>query len=280
MALLMSSYSTRTATLGGQKTPRDGGKKIDTWKFNRPHPDRDSKHRPEADVDVYLLSDPTTGFGFRLQSVALPPGDWHDTDLERLRVAARTTLEEQDELLGGIKWAPWLEVQTSLKIEHMPDRHHQAQTGRHLEITYRPLLRGVHPADSKRVLTINSNGCAVPFPNPLTPESIKEDRELKVRPGKKPGDPGSAEDLIFALGRDDHRTTGDTYAYLPDTPENRAALDQIFKGMETLGDRLHALLSPTEVAASMLNIGQSLPGLPLLGSPAAEPPPRRTVRPG
>jgi hypothetical protein len=264
------TYSNQTATLGNPRQGTSGGKKIDTWSFSRPHPFDDFAHSPKTEVDVYLLTT-ESGLMFGLRSKALPPGDWRDSDLERLRVSIKNALEEQDRLRGGITWEPWLEVQTSLSNKSRAYRQHGQECGRQLEVNYRPLLRGVHPTDSARFLTINSNGTVMPFPTPLTPDSEPADT-LEIKPGE-----------FLKVGRSDSRTAGDTYAYLPDTPANRMALDQIFKGMETLGARLHALLSPTAVEDSMANIGHSLPGLPLLSDPpvsAAPPAAPRKVRPG
>jgi hypothetical protein len=265
----MSSYSTRTSTLSGQQAPRAGGKKIDTWVFHRPHPMDDLKNNPKSQVDVYLCSDISKGISFRLQGDALPPGEYTDTDLERLRHRARLAIEEQDQLLSGITWVPWLEVQTSLRAEHMSGRQHHEQVGRSLTITYRPLMRGIHPKDPNRALTINSNGCAVDFPVARTPDVVDEERRGPMIKANPDG-PGTADDLVRSLNRHDSRDAGDTYAYLQDTPNNRAALDQILKGMEALGDKLHALLSPAQVAATVANIGQALPELPLLAHAPGE----------
>lgn len=266
----MSSYSTKTSTLGTQTGGRASGKKIETWTFTRPTSDR---HPPKSTVDVHMLLLADRGLGFALSGKDLPAGDWTDTDIRRLHVKAEAALKEQDELHGGITWEPWLEVQTSLKKERLTARSFHVATGRDLQITYRPLLRGVHPNQPDRVLTVNSNGSVVDFPKPLTPDSIQEKRTLR---GLGEAEGGSAS---FDVGSQDGRVEGDTYAYVPDTPSNRAALEQIFTGMENLGAKLHALLSPDAVVQSMANIGQSLQGLPLIEGPSTVPP-RRPRSPG
>lgn len=256
----MSSYGTKTSSLVGTVSDRVGGKRIDTWQFSRPHPQDDLKNSPSVSVDVHLLSTPE-GLVFRLKGTALPPGDWFDTDLQRLKTSVETAFEEQAELLGGIHWEPWLEVVTHLKKAsgRQENPGYSPDTGRSLEVSYRPLLRGVHPRDPSRFLTISSTGNAVAFPSPLTPEV---DPETQATIGG------------LYLGHKDGRHEGATYAYLPDTPATRAALDQILSGMEALGDRLHALLSPAQVAASVANMGQTLGGLPLIEAPAPRSGPR------
>ena len=253
----MSGYSTRTSLLSNPSGARAGGRKIDTWTFQRP---TTSPTREKTEIEVFMVSQADGQVGFRLASQKLPGEDWTDTDLMRLRERAETTLREQDELLGGITWEPWLEVQTSLKHDELATRHHHVEKGRQLNVRYRPLMRGVDPKQPERILTINSNGWAVDFPTPLTPKSPREEREVFM----------GGNDSPLNLGRDDGRVPGDTYAYLPDTPENRAALDHIFHSMEVLGERLHALLSPENVASAMAQLHQHPSKLPLLTHPDAQ----------
>lgn len=264
----MSGYNEKTTHLITGRSDRQGGRKIDTWQFSRPSIDHRS---PRLEVDVHMLTLPGRGMGFKVISKGLPEGDWTDTDLQRLHARTEAALKEQDELHGGVVWEPWLEVQTSFRNDAR--RYGRQSTGRALEIAYRPLLRGVHPGDPNRILTVNSNGCAVDFPKPLTPETVTQKRTAPLGLGN------GAEDIAIELGRSDGRAEGDTYAYLPDTPGNRAALEQIFVSMAALGDRLHDLLSPDNVATAMANIGQSLPGLPLLSEPETPSPPFSATRP-
>lgn len=173
-------------------------------------------------------------------------------DLNTLKERIRALLDDVVTVRDGATWEPWLEVKVGLVLF----RHSEARS-RQLSVAYNGLLRGTHPAHPGEAFTVSSNGSVVPFPKPLTPDGPRQDVDVFARPPA-----ADARTLSDQLNAMDRRERDMTYAYLPDTPDNRAALDRIIQAMDDLTQRLHALLSPEQVALSLQAIAS---GLPLLG---------------
>lgn len=251
----MSSYSQRVSQLSADTQPKSGGRKVDTWRFARPSISSRVGRDSAITVDVYLVQDNRTApLSFSARSAAFPAGPLSDPNIQVLHAQVLQVLTEQAEILDRTTWEPWLEVQSGLDIKGALNRENFAEQTHRLAVTYRPLLRGVHPDDPSRVFTINSNGTAVPFPAPRTPTTVDTSPSCLGGEG--------AEALVAGLQGYDSRTAGDTYAYLPDTPTNRAALDHILAGMETLSERLHALFEPSAIAHNLEHLDRSTLALP------------------
>ena len=249
----MSSYSQQVGKLSPSSAARSGGRKVDTWRFSRPSPRAIGGEDRSVTVDIYLVQESGTELCFSARSQALPTGSLNDPNIQTLHAQVLQVLTEQSEILDRITWEPWLEVQSGLDTHSTLSRVNHAEQTRKLSVTYRPLLRGVHPDDPARVFTINSNGTAVPFPSPRTPATVDEPLPSGCR---------SAAELSDALRKHDSRTPGDTYAYLPDTPANRAALEHIMASMESLSERLHALFDPTAIVHNLEHMDRSALALP------------------
>lgn len=249
----MSSYSQQVGKLSPSAAARSGGRKVDTWRFSRPSPHAIGGSESSITVDIYLVQANGAEIFFSARSPALPTGSVNDPNIQALHARVLQVLTEQSEILDRVTWEPWLEVQSGLDTRSTMSRVSHAEQTRKLSVTYRPLLRGVHPDDPSRVFTINSNGTAVPFPTPRTPATVDEAMPSACR---------NAAELSEALRKHDSRTPGDTYAYLPDTPANRAALEHIMAAMESLSERLHALFDPSAIVHNLEHLDRSTLALP------------------
>ncbi len=208
------------------------GKKIATWEFS-PSGARGGKN---VAVEIYLVGQEALRFVARCKAL---PSVIEDSDIESLRKKVQAALLEQSSALTGIAWEDWLEVivagQDGQLLKH-------AGLGASLKLQINPLKRGVDPATG-RVLTIDAHGRAMDFP--------------------KPSKLGGREAAEGAWGAQASRLAGDGIpqvwltdptperAYVPDTPEVRAALQDILQRMSALRERLATVLSHESIHAAL-----------------------------
>ena len=215
---------------------RRDGRKIATWRFTPSAPDE----RP-VDIDVFLIA---LGGALILSArCAALPAPIEGSDIEQLRKDVWRALLEQSSLLTGIQWEDWLEVITDGRDSEFDPTHGQ---GANLHIQVNRIKRGVDPV-SGRELTIHAQGHVIDF----------------ARPAKLGG---SESRSIGRLGEFTERTP--ERAYVPDTPEVRAALDDIFSRMRALRARLARALSHEGIANAL-----TANALPQLGVDLSEAPP-------
>lgn len=229
-------------------------KVIDSWHFTAAalqaaDPKRGVRHK----VEVALVA-PSASASIQFEAKCADLGvTLTDTDLQRLHDRMLEALTEVVELRDGATWEPWLEVCVGagslLRSE--------PTTTRELKVSYRVIQRGTHPNHPGAAFTLNTNGHVAAFPKPLLPDDLVAQNKALFE-GKATH---SAEALSQLLNQHDRRTANMTYAYLPDTPVNRDALDRILSAMDELTERLHTLMHPEQVAA---NLAQLTLG-PLLG---------------
>jgi hypothetical protein len=218
---------------------KDGGKLIDTWKFSSPF------HRgPQAksyEVEVYMRKKHANFDSGTIDFVAKCPGFPHgpisSSDIDMLRLEVEKVLREQDILRSGVAWEDWLEVR--VHAAHVGGRN---VTGQGLSIEYTPLKRG-RDAESGGDYTIGINGVVANFPSPKkSGVNTFEDR---------------AKELL-AMGLDgfkglspDGREKDTEYAYILDTPEHRACLDQMMGSLVLLRNRLSEFLGQQNISGAL-----------------------------
>lgn len=207
------------------------GKLIDEWHFVSPLEVRGRK-APQLSVQVSLKSE-EKGITFIAHGECLPK-PLVDTDIERLREAVEDELRFQHDSATGLDWQDWVEVQV-----RSPLGCRRTAEGNGVEVHAKPIKRATDPATGE-ALTLNPNNLVAPFPLP-----------------KKPGEVDG--DSLFP-----DRDVDSAYSYVPASPENVAALKNIFRRIDELRDALSVFLSQEQVHESLRKVvedGRLLPGI-------------------
>lgn len=196
------------------------GKKIATWQFvpSSPHGGK------ELEVEVFLVGKDALRFVARCRAL---PHPIEDSDIENLRKTVQRQLLEQASALTGIEWEDWLEIITKGEDSKAGP---WSGWGASLQIQVNPIKRGVDPK-SGRVLTLHVHGYVMDFPKP-------------TRLGEMPPDDLALKGYRLANPHDER-------AYVPDTPEMRAALEDVITRMGRLRDRLAHVLSQERIHAAL-----------------------------
>lgn len=229
---------------------RSGGKLIDEWKFVSPFRE---KGAPQLSAKISIHKHHSGSITFEAHSESLPR-PIVDSDINQLRQKVEAALRLQHEMLTGVMWESWLEVEVRGHTSKRGGRTSSTAES-HLEIAYRLIKRGVHPVTGKAYI-ININGIAMPFPSaknageqdpdvePETPEERKKHLDLGIR----------------GLGRG--RDVEAEYSYLPATDENIQALDDLQARMQALRDALAKFLRQDTVQQSLSGLASQSPALP------------------
>jgi hypothetical protein len=238
-------YSQTAGKLNVDQT-RSGGKVVDEWRFLSPF---QGKEAPKLSAKISIHKSGQAGLTFEAHSDSLP----HpivDTDINRLRQKVDDALRHQHDMLTGVAWVEWLEVEVRGR-RSARDVNRTVESD--LRITYQVLKRGVHPVTGKAYV-VNSNGIAVTFPSP-----------------KQAGepDPDAGRDDCAAVKRLSGyhsslrgRDLAAEYSYLPATPENIAGLEDLIGRLQALRDSLSAFLRQDTVHASLAGLASAAPALP------------------
>lgn len=227
-----------------QTSTRSGGKLIDEWKFRSVF-----EKEPDYTVRVSMIVD---GEGARFVATCeqLPKEKLENTDIEQLRRTTERKLKEHSLIQNGAVWEDWLEIKV-VNEAHMyqaggiKGTSRQDENARGLQIAYQPIKRGTHPAFPDRVFTINSNSIAVDFPEPKAGGEFEDDPSMR----RLFGDTSATEDPRWrGLSG---RAKASQYAYIPDTPANRASLDHLLHAMDQLGMQLQGFLAQAGLADNL-----------------------------
>lgn len=234
------------------------GRKIDTWNFLVP-----GKNGPKIVETITIHIMDRDGLAFEARSPRLPDKVVRDTDIERLRTTVETALNKVMPDLMPIKWENWLEVRVTganTKSSARDEKEGLVDFGGVLKIEVIRLQRGIDPETGEAV-TISRNQCIMPF--------------SKAREYGKPDSDLEAIKTIADYVRTPwaHRDSDShvSRAYIPETPENVAKLEELLERMATLRSRVADMLSQEQIVRALDPV-KALPILPL--APSA--PPGRT----
>lgn len=231
-------------TLDAGHQVRAGGKVVDEWKFRSPFRD---KGAPQMTATVSIDKSNPKEFTFVARSESLPAAIV-DTDINRLREKVDAAMRQQHEILTGVVWENWLEVEVRGR-RRSDDRADTSMTEADLRITYRRLKRGVLP--SGQAYVVNTNGVAIQFPS--AKRAGEEDPD---------GGPDFGEALQGIRGGGRGRDLEAEYSYLPETPDNVRALDDLLERMQVLRDNLSTFLRQDTVQQSLTGLVSQGPALP------------------
>jgi len=159
-----------------------------------------------------------------------------DTDLARLHERATNLVREQLAVRTGLKWERWLRVEVRQAFSGFRD-----QSTKGTEIGCNAIWRAV--AKDGRIFTVHDTNNVV----------------LELEPELAPDREPDGEKLGFRVS-DDHRVTARTY--VPDTEQNRAAVEQLQNRLEQLSFALGDLLRPGESAKVLASVPTE-PGAPV-----------------
>jgi hypothetical protein len=237
--------SKTAGTLNVDQT-RSGGKVIDEWRFISPFKGQDA---PKLSAKISIHKSDHAGLTFEAHSDSIPR-PIVDTDINRLRQKVDDALRHQHDMLTGVTWVEWLEVEVRGRRSTRPGSD---TVEADLRITYRVLKRGVHP-DTGDAYFINLNGIAMPFP------SAKQAGEPD--PDVDPNESESLQDVHLFRGLSRARDLECEYSYLPATPENISALEDLIGRLQSLRDALSTFLRQDTVHASLAGLAGAVPSLP------------------
>lgn len=215
------------------------GVKIDVWTYESPHSDRAYADKMTAEIRLEPLRRASRA-GEQGMIFSATSECWKeeitspniDALFEKVQEAFRTF----DLAQRGIVWEDWLEI--VIQPESLWNRNEDGHSAG-LVLGYRTIKRGLDPR-SRRPYTITHHGHVSDFPKPKTAGE------------KEKGDKGDG----FHHGRDaEHQ-----YAYLPATPENRAALDTIMRKLGELRTRLASILYQKVIGTELILAAAQMEG--------------------
>lgn len=181
-------------------------KQLETWTFTPPSGVQLSKR----EVQVSIRKGQEVAFEFVATAKDFAEA-MVDSDLSRLFSRVESAYSAYFRNLVGLQWEAWLEVTVKgSDDDQMAHRLRECQRkSADITICYRILNRAIG-LDGKPVLLMSNNGyeMIVPFPQPKRMGVVSE-RPMGIRM------------------QDDHQE----YAYMPATPENILALDNLISGL-------------------------------------------------
>ena len=268
-------------------TGRSDGRKIDTWTF-RPG---DVAGRRDMSQAIEFTVSMINTLEFVVNTKDIPKSRWtplRGNVLAELHAQALDISRAEFDLRNDLTWSDWLEI----KIEEAGGyRTRDVAASAQAFLSYSVIPRAEKPDGT--AFTVNGNGVLVKFPEPVgvyrpnpedsdgwttgrRPSKAKEQEILAASGGVTTG-----TTLSRLLNATDGRDSNAQFAYLPDTPENRAGLDSIIAAIEQVNVRLQAFLSPSEIVQTLARAALSGPRLlagpdPGTSHEAPSPPRRRS----
>lgn len=205
------------------------GKKVMAWDFKPVGTEKSYV----IDVAYHLDDDGGMYFKATNDEIGLSQTD-SDIELLRRSVEAELMLISVD--IKSMQWEDWLAVGVSGSGSHFNDNKYTGM-GAELKVEVQRLKRGWHEP-TQRFVTIGRSGFVTNFPEP-TQYVARETTSIN--------------DMEWLTGRAKPQT-----AYIPDTPENMAALTDIQTRLAALQDRLMALLHQDAILESMARLDSLL----------------------
>lgn len=204
---------------------RHRGRKVLDWTFKAP-----DGNKP---VEVYLVHG-DNGMHFRADCPSLNESVTA-VDINELEKNLEAVLADKSLVMLGVQWEDWLCVEV--------DGSTRNRCGG-ISVSYHALKRGIHPVSGK-VVTLNSRNMLAPFP---------EARSIHAKSGFDEPGPINAKDLYFGDAKE--------VSYIPATPENIAAIEEIIRRIRQLRNDLAGVLSQESIQAKLPQVmsGQFLLG--------------------
>jgi hypothetical protein len=257
-------------------------RKIDTWEFYATSGRSvGKKDKDRLTFEVFMLD----GCQFRVENKTIPPERFQalvGSDLAKLHAQAEQAAIAEHNLQSDLVWSDWLEI--TIRRPSSTDRRDAIAVGM-AAVSYRVIPRAEDSNGTAYTAVGSSSKSLVAFPQPIgaVEPSLSSGFDLGHRPvdqealqqARDATPPNSAARLCAELGVRDTREAQTQYAYLPDTPTNRAGLDSIILAITQVNDRLRDFLSPDKIVDTLqraqASAGRLLspPSEPSLPSPAA-----------
>lgn len=250
-------------------TNRDGGRKIDTWTFRA----GDVAGKRDRDTEINFEVAVLHTLDFVVNTKDIPSERWQPLrgeNLSELHAQALEACRFEFDLRNDLTWTDWLKI----KIKEVGSHDKRGALGAAQAcVTYSIIPRGEKPDGS--AYTINGNGSIVKFPEPVGVfrgnldgafgnRRIDPEVEARIKKEHPDGQFGSLR-LSALLGAQDNRDPDTQFAYLPDTPENRAGLDSIIRAIDDINLRLQQFMAPetiTQTLARAATVGSRLLAAP------------------
>ena len=222
----MSEHSLRV----GEGQIRHGfnrGKKIDTWSFQAPFSDEK--------IEIEILAgthEKRLIFTARSQEHEI---NLASENLNDLHSQLLDLLDARDNLRSDAVWENWLEVIVTGGNDHHSGGRHSGpfrgydtpdQKQEKIILSYAMVRKAIYQGD-EYIMNINNN--PTPFPKPKE-AGVKDEEDKVMFQGK-----------LVSMGSP--RLQDSSYSYIPDTPENRKALNEVIMGMNELRNNLSRLLN-------------------------------------
>lgn len=233
-------------------TDRANGRKIDTWTF-RPG---DVAGKRERDKEIVFEVHMLKSMAFSVDTKGIPSERWSPLVgpvLADLHAQALAAARAEFDLKNDLSWSDWLEIKVREASRFdARDTNNIAQAS----LSYRQIARAETPDGI--AYTVSGNGLLTRFPEPVgvyrDPDGLTGNRRPcanKVAQAQVTTPENSAARLSAMLGATDRREADTQFAYLPDTPENRAGLDAIIAAIEGINLRLQQFLHPDEIGNTL-----------------------------
>lgn len=233
---------------------RENGRKVDSWSFKSSLEGKETA----IDFEVSLLANRS----FVVKTNDIPTSRFEPlrgTDIGLLFEQAQDMARQEFDLNNNLIWSNWLEVVIK---EGTSENSGKRIKNAGLNISYSIIPRG--ESQEGKVYTVGKNKTLIEFP-----ENIGVDRQDDLISGFRTGersvsadvaerlkDPtlSSSERMRLEMKGRDLRDAGSQFTYLPDTVENRLALESIIMSLEQLNQRLQVFLSPNQIQDTLSHI--------------------------
>ena len=226
----------KTSKLEAEPSRRDG-KMVDEWTFKAAKPAEKGNSGITVAVKVNLVSDEGRLF-FRARIPEL--GAVEDSDIQKLRERVEQVVHKFSvERLGNV-WQDWLRV--TVMDEGSSRGPGDFSSG--LQVKVEPVKHGVDPTTGKAYILSDHGMWAMPM-------------DSKHVMGEH-GDGRFEAERVNGISLSENKTV----AFVPATPENLQALNDLSERMNALRDRLMDVLSHQQITQTLVKLNEAILALP------------------
>lgn len=228
----------RSGHLKIDSTKTQSGKLIDTWvfkgAFDHKDPVLNKTVQDNFTAKIYIHKE-SEKIWFSATGTQLPKGGLKNESIQALKESVEEIFCEQYEVLTNAVWMPWLQVNVSYR-----DPFDRRAQGALVGIEYKKVSRTIDA--SGRAWILNDQGIALP-----------------IGPAHSPCDAENFSICGRVLRIQDDATRA---AYIEDTPENLAAIEDICARMRLLHQNLSDLLGQDSINKNLVALSKNLTLLP------------------